>query len=357
MNDITQPIYTLEALGFKPFWAEQQKEGYGSGRIALEHKHMYRIYSEDGEWLGELSGKFRHEAAVREDYPAVGDWVWMTKLPGENKAIIHGVYPRLSKFSRKAAGNTVEEQIVATNIDRVFLVMALNLDFNVRRLERYLLIAYESGAQPEIVLTKKDLCGDVASRIAEVEAIAFGVPVHAVNSLTDDGVEPIVQSLAAGETIALLGSSGAGKSTLLNRLYGEERQRTGGVREGDDRGKHTTTHRELVVLPGGALVIDTPGMRELQLWEGSDAMSTAFADIDELALRCRFADCSHDSEPGCAIQAALADGTLQANRYASFLKLQREAAYAKRRTDAAAARVEKERWKKIHKQQRERGNR
>jgi len=352
-----QAGFTLQYLGFKPLWTEHRKEGFADGRIVLEHKHMYRIYAEDGEWLGELSGKFRHDAAMRDDYPAVGDWVWLSKLPGEGRAIIHGVYPRISKFSRKAAGSTMEEQIVAANIDRVFLVMALNQDFHLSRMERYLLIAYESGAQPEIVLTKKDLCPDLDRHLAEVEAIAFGVPVYAVNSLADDGIEALEGSIRAGETIALLGSSGAGKSTLLNRLYGEARQKTGGVREGDDRGKHTTTHRELVVLPGGAMIIDTPGMRELQLWEGGDAMSAAFADIGELTARCRFADCSHGSEPGCAIRAALADGTLQQERYASFVKLQRELAYAERRNDAAAARVEKERWKKIHKQMRERGSR
>lgn len=341
---------SLASYGFQPFFANQHKEGYSVGRIALEHKHLYRIYSEDGEWLGELSGKSRYEAEGREDYPAVGDWVWITKLPGEHKAIIHGIFERKSKFSRKAAGSATEEQIVATNVDRVFLVMALNRDFNVRRLERYVVLAYESGATPEIVLTKKDLCDDLEARHREVEAIAFGVPVYIVNSLADDGIEAIAASLRPGETIALLGSSGAGKSTLLNSLYGGQRQKTGGVREGDDRGKHTTTHRELVVLPSGALIIDTPGMRELQLWEGSDAMGAAFHDVEELAAGCRYSDCRHGNEPGCAIRSALEDGTLSRERMASYIKLQKELAYNERKIDAGAARAERERWKKIHKQ-------
>jgi len=324
----------------------------------LEHTHLYRIYSDDGEWLGELSGKYRYESATRDDYPAVGDWVWMTKLPGERKAIIHGVYARKSKFSRKVAGQTAEEQIVATNIDRVFLVMALNRDFNVRRLERYLLTAYESGAVPEIVLTKKDLCDDPEARRIEVEAVAYGVPVYMVNSLEENGTADILKTLKQGETIALLGSSGAGKSTLLNSLYGEQKQKTGDVRYGDDRGKHTTTHRELVLLPSGALIIDTPGMRELQLWDsGGDSIDAAFQDIDALSARCRFSDCGHGKEPGCAVQAALRDGTLARERFDSFLKLQKELAYIERKADAAAARAEKDRWKKIHKQMRTNGNR
>lgn len=324
----------------------------------MEHTHLYRIYSDDGEWLGELSGKYRYESATRDDYPAVGDWVWMTKLPGERKAIIHGVYARKSKFSRKVAGQTAEEQIVATNIDRVFLVMALNRDFNVRRLERYLLTAYESGAVPEIVLTKKDLCDDPEARRIEVESVAYGVPVYMVNSLEENGTAGILKTLKQGETIALLGSSGAGKSTLLNSLYGEQKQKTGDVRDGDDRGKHTTTHRELVLLPSGALIIDTPGMRELQLWDsGGDSIDAAFQDIDALSARCRFSDCGHGKEPGCAVQAALGDGTLARERFDSFLKLQKELAYIERKADAAAARAEKDRWKKIHKQMRTNGNR
>ncbi len=349
----------LEAFGYQPFFANQRKENYDIGRVALEHTHLYRIYSEDGEWLGELSGKYRYEASVRDDYPAVGDWVWMKKLPDERKAIIHGVYARKSKFSRKVAGQTTEEQIVATNVDRVFLVMALNRDFNVRRLERYLLTAYESGSTPEIVLTKKDLCedSDAEAKRSEVESIAFGVPIYCVNSLADGGTEDIVRTLKQGETIALLGSSGAGKSTLLNSLYGEQRQKTGDIREGDDRGKHTTTHRELVVLPNGALIIDTPGMRELHLWEGSASMDMAFQDVEALAASCRFADCGHHNEPGCAIQAALADGQLDPERFASFRKLQKELAYMERKADAAAARAEKDRWKKIHKEMRGKGHR
>lgn len=324
--------------------------GLVPGRVTLEHKHIYRVMTEEGELLGEIAGRMRHEAFGRADYPAVGDWVALQPRPADGRATIHGVLPRRSKFSRKAAGSTVAEQIVAANIDTVFLVHALNQDFNMRRLERYLTLAYESGALPVVLLSKADLCEDVPARVADVEGVAPGVPIHAVSSLHVEGLEALHPYLGRGRTAALLGSSGAGKSTLANRLYGEELLLTGGIREGDDRGRHTTTHRELVRLPEGGLLIDTPGMRELQLWDADAGLDLAFRDIEALAADCRFGDCSHAGEPGCAVRAALTDGTLPEARYRSYVKLQKELAYEARREDPALQRAQRDRWKKIHMQ-------
>ncbi|MCP8968874.1 ribosome small subunit-dependent GTPase A [Ectobacillus ponti] len=342
-------------LGWNEFFDGQCPAERTAGRIVLEHKHLYRVMTDDGEYLGELSGKFHYRAAVKSDYPSVGDWVWLTKLPDERKAVIHGVFTRRSAFSRKEAGERTEEQIVAANVDYVFLVNALNRDFNVRRLERYLLVAYESGAMPVIVLTKSDLCGDVAGKVAEAEGVAFGVPIVAVSSLEGSGIEQLAPYLERGRTVALLGSSGAGKSTLLNALAGRDVSKIGDIRESDDRGKHTTTHRELFSLASGALVIDTPGMRELQLWEGSDAIGAAFADIEAFGAVCRFSDCRHEQEPGCAVRAAIETGELPAGRLVSYNKLQKELAYAARKQDAGLARQEKEKWKKINQTMRKQG--
>ncbi|WNQ09710.1 ribosome small subunit-dependent GTPase A [Paenibacillus aurantius] len=332
------------AKAFEPYAAK----GHQAGRVYLEHKHLYRVYTEQGDVLAEVTGRLRHEAIGRGDFPAVGDWVALTVREGEGRATIHGILPRFSKFSRKTAGQVTEEQIVAANVDTVFLVNALNQDFNLRRIERYLLLAWESGARPVIVLSKADLCAGVEQAAAEVEAIAPGVPVHAVSSLSLEGVLELAAYVTAGRTAALLGSSGAGKSTLINRMFGSEIMATGGIREGDDKGKHTTTHRELVVLPQGGLLIDTPGMRELQLWEGTEGLETSFRDVEELAESCRFHDCSHRKEPGCAVQEALQDGTLDQARFDSYVKLQKELAYQLRKEDKALQLAEKDKWKKIH---------
>ncbi|PEO42041.1 ribosome small subunit-dependent GTPase A [Bacillus pseudomycoides] len=342
----------LETFGWDSFFEDQSLEKYEIGRILLEHKHMYRIICDDGEYMAELSGKFRHEALDKGDYPAVGDWVHVKKIKEESKAIIHSVFQRKSSFSRQAAGERTVEQIVAANVDYLFLVNALNHDFNVRRIERYLLLAYESGSMPVIVLTKSDLCEDVEQKILETEAIAIGVPIFAVDSLQQAGVESLQQFVTSGKTIALVGSSGAGKSTLLNALMGSEVAKTGGIREEDSKGRHTTTHRELFQLPSGGLVIDTPGMRELQLWEGSEAIHATFSDIEKFAEECRFRDCQHENEPGCAVRTAIDVGILEANRLQNYKKLQKEIAYAMRKQDLALARAEREKWKKIAKQNR-----
>ncbi len=349
---------TLKSLGWNEYFADHfapyAEQGYSVGRISLEHKRIYRLMSEHGELLGEVTGKLRYEATGREDYPAVGDWVVINPRVEEKKASIHALLPRKSKFSRKAAGDTVEEQIVAANVDIVFLVNALNNDFNIRRMERYLILAWESGASPVIVLSKADLCDDLDARLAEVESVAIGVPVHVVSAEHGEGLEQLAPYLGEGKTIALMGSSGVGKSTLINKLSGSEMQRVSEVREGDDRGRHTTTHRELFRLPEGGLMIDTPGMRELQLWEADEGFRGAFDDIESIAETCRFYDCQHVQEPGCAVRGAIEDGTLEKARFDSYLKLQRELAHLARKEDARLKAAEKDKWKKINVEMRQR---
>jgi ribosome biogenesis GTPase / thiamine phosphate phosphatase len=344
----------LEQLGWNSFFIESFKqydqEEFRVGRVILEHKHLYRIMTEYGELLGDLTGRLRFNAVGREDFPAVGDWVVIRPRIEEKKATIQAVLPRKSKFSRKTAGEATEEQIVAANVDTVFLVSALNQDFNARRLERYLIMAWESGATPVIILNKADLCSNVEEVVAEVESVAFGVSIHPISALHQDGLDALNQYLLLGRTISLLGSSGVGKSTLMNRLLGREEQKVQEVREGDDRGRHTTTYRELFLLPSGACVIDTPGMRELQLWEGESGFQETFEDIQELASQCYFRDCQHGSEPKCAVKAAIAAGTLTKDRYESYIKLQRELAFLARKMDKKAQLAEKERWKKIHRE-------
>ncbi|WP_253701508.1 ribosome small subunit-dependent GTPase A [Bacillus sp. FJAT-27445] len=320
------------------------------GRVALEHKHMYRVWTDEGELLCEVSGKFAFAASRREDFPAVGDWVILSSRKEEGTGTIHSILPRFSKFSRKAAGNTAEEQIIAANVETVFLVNSLNDDLNLRRIERYLLLAWESGANPVIILSKADLCEDVEEKVAAVESVALGVPVIPVSAEMNEGLEKLKPYLGEGKTVALLGSSGVGKSTLTNTLLGENKQAVKEIREDDDKGRHTTTHRELVLLPGGAVLIDTPGMRELQLWESQDGLAGAFSDIEELSAACRFRDCRHTDEPGCAVREAISNGDLPEERLSSYNKLQRELAYIERKADKRAQSEEKKQWKAIHKQ-------
>jgi ribosome biogenesis GTPase / thiamine phosphate phosphatase len=292
-------------------------EGFVPARVAVEHRGAYVLYTEAGEQRAEVAPKLRSRANGRADYPAVGDWVAL------QDGFVHAVLPRRTKFSRKAAFTEVDEQVVAANVDVVFLVTAFGRDFNLRRLERYLVSAWESGAEPAVLLAKSDLADDVAACVLEAESIAFGVPVHALSAVTGEGLDAVHGYLRPGRTAALLGSSGVGKSTLVNRLAGEELLATAGLRS-DGRGRHTTSHRELVLLPDGGLVLDTPGMRELQLWESADGIGEAFTDVEALAARCRFSDCAHRTEPACAVREALRSGELDPERYASYEKLKRE---------------------------------
>lgn len=317
-------------------------------RVASEFRGGYQLFAECGVVHAQLAGKLRYEAGQRDDLPVVGDWVAFAPF-GDNDGLIHAVLPRRSAFTRKAAGVAHVAQIVAANLDLVFLVMALNQDFNLRRLERYLVLAWESGAEPVVLLTKADLAEDLDSRIQEAAALAGFAQVLVTSNLTGEGIDPVRAMITPGRTAGLLGSSGAGKSTLINRMLGGDLLATGGIREADGRGRHTTTRRELHALPGGGLILDTPGMRELGLWDGASGLKAAFADVEALAETCRFRDCAHAAEPGCAVQAAIDDGTLSPDRRDSYRKLLREQAHHARQQDAHLQRDRQQEIKRISK--------
>jgi ribosome biogenesis GTPase len=317
-------------------FASHAGEGLVPARVIVQQRGLYEIVTDDGELTATLAGKLVHEAESG-GYPVTGDWVAVSARTGEGTATIRHVLPRSSVFSRKAAGpGMLRAQIVAANVDIALLTASLNADLSLRRIERYLATAWESRADPVIVLTKADLCDDVAGLVAQVEGIAFGVPVHAISSVTGEGLDAVRGLLAPGKTAVVLGSSGVGKSTLVNALAGRELMATKDIIEEGARGRHTTTHRELVLLPNGSLILDTPGMRELGLWDADSGVSTVFADVDELAKQCRFHDCKHRTEPDCAVQAALADGSLDAARWEAYGKLQRELAFQHRKENVQA---------------------
>jgi ribosome biogenesis GTPase / thiamine phosphate phosphatase len=341
----------LERLGWNDDVARQFEDhaaaGLVPGRVSVQHRGSWLVATEERDDLVEITGRLRHEARPGE-LPVVGDWV------GLRDGLIDVVLPRSSKFSRKTPWTEVAEQVLVANVDVTFLVMGLDeRDFNVRRLERYLTTAWEGGAMPVIVLNKVDLAVDREGQIGQTETVAFGVPVHAVSAETGEGIEDLSRHLAGGRTVVLLGSSGVGKSTIINRLLGEERFATNDVRS-DGRGRHTTTRRELVPVPGGGVIIDTPGLRELQLWETDGGLDQTFVDIAELIAQCRFSDCQHRTEPGCAVKTALGDGSLPAERWESYLKLERELAHLERKLDPRLRSDERKRWAAISKAHRQR---
>ena len=314
-------------------------------RVVIEFNHIYRVSTSDAELDATVSGRLKHHAARRSELPAVGDWVVVRRRRADDQAAIVAVLPRRSWFSRKMAGTVTDEQIVAANVDVVFVVMALDADFSLRRLERYLLLARESGAEPVILLTKPDVSDVVPAQVADVRSVAGDLPVHVVSPKKNEGIEQVAAYLTAGRTGALLGSSGVGKSTIINRLVGEEVQKTREVRAADSKGRHTTMHRELVVLPVGGLIIDTPGMRELQLWDVEEAVRETFDDIETLAAGCHFTDCRHRGEPRCAVKAASIDGRLEPSRLESYLRLQAELVVLAGQRDERAQLDEKRRSK------------
>ena len=329
---------------FAAAFADEAGPGRIPARVVLEHTHIYRVVTEDGETLARVSGRLRHRAQQRSNFPAVGDWVVLEPVAGSD-ARIHAVLPRFSHFSRRAAGDVTEEQVIAANIDVVFLVGGLDRDFNPRRIERYLVVAWESGATPVIVLNKADLVEDVAPYVREVEAVAPGVAVHAVSTRAAGSLDVLQPHLGFGRTGALLGSSGVGKSSIVNRLVGYDLLRTQDVRVTDSRGRHTSTARQMVLLDDGGVLIDTPGMRELQLWESGEALGDAFADVEAIAAECRFRDCRHRQEPGCAVRAAVGSSALSESRFESFQKLAAEREHQTRQLDARAMLEEKRRAK------------
>ena len=318
----------LKKYGFSPRFEQEATmyEGLFPARVLEQHRELYKLVSEDGELVATVSGKLAHNAMTNADFPAVGDWVMIDRMDGSSgNAVIQCMLRRKSVFERKTAGTSNDTQVVAANIDIVFICMSLNANFNVRRLERYLSIAWDSMAVPVVVLTKADLCGDLDARLSEISAVAIGTDVIACSAMEEDGYQGVLPYVTAGKTVAFIGSSGVGKSTLINRLMGEAALITNKIGT-DDKGRHTTTHRQLLLLPGGGLVIDTPGMRELQIEFGD--LSKTFEDIEDLAALCRYRDCSHAAEPGCAVKQAIEAGTLPQARLDSYKKLQKEIGYA-----------------------------
>ena len=318
----------LKKYGFSPRFEQEATlyDGLFPARVLEQHRELYKLIAEDGELIAAVSGKLAHNAVTNADFPAVGDWVMIDRMDQSGgNAVIHCMLRRKSVFERKAAGTSNASQVVAANIDIVFICMSLNANFNLRRLERYLSIAWDSMATPVIVLTKSDLCGDLDARLSEISAVAVGTDVVTCSAMEEDGYLGVLPYVTPGRTVAFIGSSGVGKSTLINRLMGEDVLSTTEIGT-DDKGRHTTTHRQLLLLPGGGIVIDTPGVRELQLESGD--LSKTFGDIEELSALCRYRDCSHAAEPGCAVKQAIEAGTLLQARLDSYKKLQKEIGYA-----------------------------
>lgn len=335
--------------GWEEDFAGYRDAGFCPGRISCEHRGAFTVMTEEGEIFATISGRLQYEAASRRDMPSVGDWVALNCGDESGRGVIQAVLGRNSSLTRKASGTVAEEQIVASNVDVVFIVSGLDGDFNPRRLERYLTLVYDSGAIPVLVLNKTDLVEDVQSLVDQVGQIAYGVPVIPMSAREHENIQSIKEQLQQGMTGVLIGSSGVGKSSIINALLGEDVLRTTDVREDDSRGRHTTTRRQMFLLPQGGVLIDTPGLREIQLIADESALNKTFEDIAEIAEQCRYRDCSHQGEPGCAVQIAVADGTLPSERYESYHKQQKEINHHRRQGDIHLQIEEKRKWKTIMK--------
>ncbi len=345
----------LERYGWNADWASAfapyAADGLAPGRVIIQHRGAYVLAVDSGDRWAEMSGPMRNATSSPIDRPAVGDWVVHDGDPDAERVKVSGILPRRSAFVRNAAGEVTTEQVVATNVDVALLISSLNQEFNPRRIERYLAVAWESGATPVIVLTKADLSDDIPAAVRAVDAVAVGVPIHVISSVTGEGIDALRALVARSGTAAAVGSSGVGKSTLINRLLDEERMATSEIRD-DGRGRHTTTHRELIVLPSGGCIIDTPGMRVMQLWEADEGVAQTFEDIEELAAQCKFRDCAHETEPGCAVQAAIRAGTLPRERLEAYRKLNRELHFQATRDDKGARSEERRHWVAMEKARR-----
>jgi len=325
----------LEDWGWDARWAEafgdDAAQGLFPARLIEEQRGLFQIMSEQGVKSARTTGKMRHSAADRAGLPAVGDWVSAEAVPNEKAVLIRRILPRRTKLSRKAAGETMEEQVIAANLDTVLIMTALNADFNARRLERFMTVSLESGAEPVLVLNKLDACAEPGPFLEQAKAAAGKASVIAISAKTAAGLDALAAWIKPGRTVGLIGSSGVGKSTLVNRLAGNEGIKTAETRASDERGRHTTTHRQLFILPGGGILLDTPGMREMQFWDSEQGLAKTFEEIDALSPSCRFKDCAHAAEPGCAVKAAVEAGTVEASRLAAWAKLKHEAHEALKR--------------------------
>lgn len=322
-----QSLYKLGLNKDLEIYFNENYKGYYLGRVSVQYRNIYKIESNLGEIHGTISGRMKYDLDNKEDYPAVGDWVAF-KTEDTNTAIIHKILPRKTTICRKVAGAKSDEQVLATNVDKIFIAMSLNNDFNLRRLERYINIAWDSGAIPTIILTKSDLCKDLEDKLDDISTVAIGIDTIVVSALNGDGINTIKEYIGNNDTVVFIGSSGVGKSTLINKLINKDIQLTKDISE-NDKGRHTTTHRELFVLESGGIIIDTPGMRELQLSQGD--LETTFKDIEDIAKDCKFIDCNHKSEPHCAVKKAIEEGILSKERFKSYEKLQKELLYAEKR--------------------------
>lgn len=341
----------LDELGWNHFFQQQlsPEEPFTPARVYRQDKNQYHLFSEQGKLTGIVPGRLRKEALSKAQLPCVGDWVLVSEIEGAETGtvLIERLLERKSKFSRKEAGDVVDEQIIAANIDTAFIVSGLDDNFNPHRIERYLLLSWNSGAIPVIILNKADLCDDIDKKVSKIQSIAAGTPIHVISATSDEGLEALQEYMTKGSTCVFLGSSGVGKSTIINTLLGFDKFETSSVREEDSMGRHTTTFRELVQTPDKGLIIDTPGMRELQIWADSSAISQSFDDVVTLAYQCKFSDCQHNTEPGCAITKALATGELAQDRLDSYYKLLKEVEHLESQKNTAARAEKKQASKKF----------